>query len=345
VAGYVEYRRRGSSPATLAVLHKFVPNQGTAWQYTLDQLSGYFERAAALSRDSRPAPPPEAPLLGNGATEDRHDGWHELLGGYLETARLLGRRTGELHLALTGNADDAGFTPEPFSKLYQRSIYQSMRNMTGKVSLRLVRDRNRLPQEARELADRVGELREELLKRFRAILDPSIGGMRIRCHGDLHLGQLLFTGKDFVVIDFEGDTSRTIEDRRVKRSLLRDVAVMVRSFDYAARSVLLGLASSRGRSPGVIRPEDRPSLEPWADAWVNRVAREFVAAYVGMVEPAGLLAPTQGARRTMLELFLLEKAIQEVESELVSRPTWAEIPLRGILRMMGADRSPSAVEL
>src|SRR5262249_11137008 len=261
VAGYVDLRRRGSPPATLAVLHKFVPNQGTAWQYTLDQLSGYFERAAALSRDSRPAPPPEAPLLGNGEAAAGHGEWQELLGGYLETARLLGRRTAELPLALAGNAADPAFTPEPFSKLYQRSIYQSMRNMTGRVCQRLARDRHRLPPETRELGDRVVGSRDEILKRFRTILDPSIGGMRIRCDGDLHLGQLLFTGKDFVIIDFEGEGFRTIEDRRVKRAPLRDVAGMVRSLDYAARSVLLGLASSRGRSPGVIRPEDRPALE------------------------------------------------------------------------------------
>src|SRR5262249_19652274 len=186
----------------------------TAWQYTLDHLSGYFERAAALSRDSRPIPPPAAPLLGNGDAATGHGEWQELLGGDPGTAPPLRPRAAPVHPAPGRNAADPAFTPEPFSKLYQRSIYQSMRNMIGKVCQRLARDRHRLQPETRELADRVIGSRDEILKRFRTMLDPSIGGMRIRCHGDLHLGQLLFTGKDFVIIDFEGEGFRTIEDRR-----------------------------------------------------------------------------------------------------------------------------------
>src|SRR5204863_4383295 len=139
---------------------------------------------AALSRENRPVPPREAPLVGGNGDGHGHDEWQELLGGYLETARLLGQRTAELHLALAGNTADPTFAPEPFGKLYQRSLYQSMRNQTGKVALRLARDRALLPESARELADRVIGLRDEILKRFRAILDPSIGGTRIRCHGD-----------------------------------------------------------------------------------------------------------------------------------------------------------------
>jgi maltose alpha-D-glucosyltransferase/alpha-amylase len=338
VAGYIEYRRRGATPATLAVLHEFVPNQGTAWQYTLDHLSGYFERVAALSREERPVPPPDLPLTGDGEPGNAHDRWRDLLGGFPETARQLGRRTAELHLALAANTANPAFTPEPFDKLYQRSIYQTMRNRTGKVCNRLARERMQLPPEVRELADRVVGLRDELMRRFRAALDPVIGGMRFRVHGDFHLGQLLFTGKDFVVIDFEGEADRTIEDRRLKRSPLRDVAGMIRSFDYAARSVLLGLASRRGSAPGVIRPEDRPTLEPWADAWVNRVAREYVGAYLAAAEPGGWLPPTPAARRTMIELFAIEKAIHEVENELTTRLSWIEIPLHAVIRMAGPPK-------
>ena len=342
VAGFVEYRRRGATPATLAVLHEFVPNQGTAWQYTLDHLSGYFERVAALSREQRPVPPPNLPLTGNG--DHGPDEWTDLLGGYLETARQLGRRTAELHLALAGNRGNPAFTPEPFDKLFQRSTYQTMRNQAGKVAYHLARELPRLPAEVRDLAERVIGLRDELMRRFRAALDPAIGGLRFRVHGDFHLGQLLYTGKDFVVIDFEGEAQRTIEDRRLKRSPLRDVAGMIRSFDYAARSVMLGLASRRGSAPGVIRPEDRPTLEPWADAWVNRVAREYVAAYLAAAEPGGFLPEGPEARRTMLELFTLEKAVREVENELATRPAWVEIPLRAIVRLCDRFRRTSEPE-
>src|SRR5262249_35683637 len=150
----------------------------------------------------------------------------------------------------------------------------------------------RLPANARDLAERVAGSRDGLLRLFRGVLDRGIAGQRIRCHGDYHLGEALYTGSDFVIIDFEGDPARTIGERGAKRSPLRDVACMVRSFDYVAGSALLGLATSRGRSPGWIRPEDRAALAPWADAWVNRMAREFVGAYDEAAVPDGLLPAT-----------------------------------------------------
>lgn len=338
VLGYVEYRTRGKEPSTLAVLHRFIPNQGTAWQYTLGQLSSYFEHVAAMSREQPPPTPAEVPLLGY-IEANNVEHWEELAGGYLATARVLARRTADLHLALAAEPGEPAFAPEPFGKLYQRSIYQSMRNLTGKVCQRLVRERGRLPASGRKLADRLVELQEHVLNRFRDALDPELGGMRIRCHGDFHLGQLLHTGKDFVVIDFEGEPGRAIGERRLKRSPLRDVASMIRSFDFAAQSVRLGLVSTRGRSQGVIRAEDQPTLSRWASAWSNRVSREYVTAYVEAVSPSGLLPTTDASRRTLLELFVLEKSLREIDSELTDRPQWVEIPLRGAMRMIGCDPS------
>ncbi len=342
VVGYVEYRTRGADPATLAVLHRYVPNQGTAWQYTLDQLSSYFEKVAAMSREQPPTPPAELPLLG-GSEENHVEHWEEIAGTYLTTARLLAKRTADLHLALSSDPSDPAFAPEPFGKLYQRSIYQSMRNLTGKVCQRLARERQRIPEQSRPIADKIVSLQDTILQRFRDVLDPDLGGHRIRNHGDFHLGQLLHTGKDFVVIDFEGEPGRPLGERQLKRSPLRDVASMVRSFDYAAQSVRLGLVSSRGRSQGMIRDEDQRILARWASAWFNRVAREYVTAYVEAMNHHEVLPDTENGRRTLLELFLLEKALREVENELTERPQWLEIPLRGVLRMIGCD--PSAPEL
>jgi maltose alpha-D-glucosyltransferase/alpha-amylase len=284
-------------------------------------------------------------LLGEVEEGGESNGSLELLGSSLETARLLGQRTGELHLALSANRTDPVFTPEPFSKLYQRSVYQTMRNQIGRVSQRLVRERAQLPPSVQELADAVVRDRDAILKRFRGLLDVEAGGVRIRTHGDFHLGQLLFTGKDFIVIDFEGEAAKPLEERRVKRSPLRDVASMVRSFDFVAMSVLLGFASNRGHSPGVIRPEDRQLLEPWADAWVNRVSRAFVSEYVRTVEGANLLPPSMADRKLMLELFALEKALHETENELAGRPAWAELPLRGVLKLLSLDLPGTRIEL
>ncbi len=257
VAGFIEYRRRGAEPITLGVLHRYVANQGTAWQFTLDQLSQYFERVAALPRDSSP---PSLPSFLHAAPEQTDPGGlplRELVGGYLDSAALLGRRTAELHCALASGTRDPAFAPEPFGRLYQRSLYQSLRNLTGRLCARLSRMRDAIPEAARPLAERIVADQDLLLQRFRAVLDPAFLGHRIRCHGDCHLGQLLFTGKDFVIADFEGDSARPLGERRVKRSPLLDVASMVRSLDYAVQSVLLGITDERGRPPGVIRPEDR----------------------------------------------------------------------------------------
>ncbi len=262
VIGLIEYRRRGAGPITLGVLHGYVANQGTAWQFTLDQLSQYFERVAALPREedqqSQSANPHEAA---------KSDGMHELpmrelIGGYVDSAALLGHRTAELHRALASTRTSPDFEPQPFGRLYQRSLYQSMRNLTGRLCSRLSRNNVLIGESARPLAERIVADQDLLLHRFRAVLDPTLGGQRIRCHGDYHLGQLLFTGKDFIISDFAGDDSRTIGERRVKRSPLVDVACMVRSLDYVVQSVLLGIADARGRPPGVIRPEDRARSSP-----------------------------------------------------------------------------------
>ncbi|MGC8642108.1 MAG: maltose alpha-D-glucosyltransferase [Isosphaeraceae bacterium] len=336
VLGYIEYRRRGVGPITLGVLHHYVPNQGTAWQHTLDQLSHYFERMAALSVDQIPAAVP---------LNAQADPWRELIGGYLDTARLLGLRTAELHRTLAANTTDPDFAPEPFGKLYQRSLYQAMRNLTGRLCERMTQHGEDIPQAARPLAEQLLASQETILQRFRLILDPAFAGKRIRCHGDYHLGQLLFTGKDFVIIDFEGETARPIGERRTKRSPLRDVASMIRSIDYAVQSVLLGMTDVRGRPPGMIRPEDRPALESWAQCWYEHAAREFTSAYFEAIQPAGLLPRSLTACHSLLEFFLLEKALLEIDAELTDRPEWMLIPLRGTIRLLGHDPADPALRV
>ncbi len=200
-----------------------------------------------------------------------------------------------------------------------------------------MRERHALPDLARDLAGRLLARHDEMLERFKAVLDRSMDGYHIRCHGNFHLVQLLYTGNNFVVIDFAGEVSKALEERRLKRSPLRDVATMVRSLKYVASSALFGLAHAHphGRPPGVIREEDRQVLEPWTVAWATRAAREFVTEYVSHIETAGLLPTTEDGRRTLLDALLLEKALQEIDSDLTYRPEWVVIPLRGALRLLG----------
>jgi maltose alpha-D-glucosyltransferase / alpha-amylase len=339
VVGFIEYRRRGSEPVTLGVLHRYVANHGTAWQVSLDQLSQYFERVAALSRDHRPGGPAPASRGGPGEGDSQAGPGRELIGEYLDTARLLGLQTAELHRALAANRADPAFAPEPFNKHYQRALYQSQRNLTGRLCNRLARERQALPEQARPLADVVIDHQDDILQRFRVVLDPSLGGQRIRCHGDYHLGQLLFTGRDFVLVDFEGDTARTIGERRVKRSPLSDVAAMVRSLDYAVQSVLLGMADVRGTPPGMIRPADRPALEPWAFFWFTHVTYEFLSTYLHEIRTSELLPKTDSACQELFELALLEQALLDIDAELTNRPDWVLIPLRAAMRLLGHEQA------
>jgi maltose alpha-D-glucosyltransferase/alpha-amylase len=330
VLGSIVYRRRNAEPTTLAVLHQYVDNQGDAWQLTLDELSSYFDRVLALRQEVPPHAGADLPLLGPGPPEGPDDVLAGLIGPYLETARLLGRRTAELHTALASDRSDLAFAPEPTTRLYQRSLYQSMRNLTGQVCFQLARQLDALPEPARPLAQRVLDAQEGLLRRFRSVLDRPTEGARIRTHGDYHLGKLLNTGNDFVATDFEGNPARSVSERRLKRQPFRDVANMVRSLHYAAYSALHGLATGRGRSPGMIRAEDRAFLEPWARAWYVRSAREFVIHYLEHLAPADLLPATPEARRSLLELFVLEKALEELGAELAHQPGLALLPLLGL---------------
>jgi maltose alpha-D-glucosyltransferase/alpha-amylase len=346
VAGFIEFRRRGA-PVTLAVLHQYVPSQGTAWQFTLDQLSSFFERAAALTKDRAPVPSASSAFAmagGSDETASPLDWWRELSGAYLATASVLGRRTAELHHALSADHNDPAFAPEPFSRLYQRSLYQSIRTRIGQLCVRLNRERSKLPEAAKPFANQLIERQETVVRFARVLFDKPIAAYRIRCHGDYHLGQLLHTGNDFVIIDFEGDTSQTINERRVKRSPLRDVAGMIRSFDLAAQSVLFGLTDGpqSGRPLGHIRPEDRNLLEPWADAWSHQVARAFLDTYLKHLEPAGILPSDPDVVRPMMTYFLLEKMLHEIDAELTYRPDWTVFSLRAALRLLDEEIEPMA---
>ncbi len=256
VAGAIEFRREKAEPMTLAILQGFVPNHGDTWRYTLDSLSRYFERMLGKRQEMPVAPLPSETAL-QLAAEPPPPHVTELIGSYMQSAQLLGVRTAELHLALASHGDEPDFASEPFSTLYQRSIYQSIRSLAG-YNLQLLRKGlHRLAPGAREQAQRILDREPDIASRLAGLLSSKIDALRIRIHGDYHLGQVLFTGKDFVIIDFEGEPARSLSARRLKRSALVDVAGMLRSLDYAASAVLLGHAEA-----GPIRPEDREARSP-----------------------------------------------------------------------------------
>jgi len=329
LAGAFEIRRGRSEPATLGILQGWVTNEGDAWRYTLDCLGRYFEDVLSRRPETQQAALPQqtAVELTEGEIPEIAQ---EALGSYASSAHLLGQRTGELHLALASGVKDPSFAPEPFTALYRRSLYQSMRTLVDQSLTLLAKRLETIPEELRADGEKVLKLEHEIHDRFRRALETRFTAMRIRCHGDYHLGQVLYTGKDFVITDFEGEPSRPITERRLKRSPLRDVAGMLRSFNYAA--------VSRLKRDGV-RPEDEAQLKPWVKFWNFWVAVIYLKGYLGATGQAAFLPRSRADLEVMLNLHLLEKVIYELSYDLNNRPDWVGVPIEGILEFLKAGEA------
>ncbi|HKB33151.1 MAG TPA: maltose alpha-D-glucosyltransferase [Candidatus Dormibacteraeota bacterium] len=321
LAGSLEYRRETGEPVSLAVLQGYVPNQGDAWQYTTNTLSHFFQGPELLESE----PPAFARNLVQAAAGELPEAAARTIGAYLESARLLGRRTAELHTALASDPTDPAFAPERITPQDQRSIYQSLSGLSMRSTELLRSQLNKLPQDAREEAKQVLELEPRIASILKSFLSRRLTSTRIRVHGDYHLGQVLYTGHDFVIIDFEGEPTRTLYERRLKRLALRDVAGMLRSFDYASQAAL--------RSDQ-IAPAALPALRNWGRFWVQCVSAAFLKSYLATAGPASFVPHAADDLELQLNTMLLEKALYELRYELNMRPEWVRIPLRGILEVV-----------
>jgi maltose alpha-D-glucosyltransferase/alpha-amylase len=313
---HVELEQDGGS-STLWVSESFLQNEGDAWQLAIDHAQRFYE--AVLSQQQN-LPPSSRGLFDDRAEES--DGI--VATDFVPLARLLGRRTAELHAALYAAFPSGELAPKPFTSLSSRAFYQSVRNLMARAfdALKLAT----LPEPSLSLAQALFERRGELRRIIDRALTSPLGGERMRVHGDYHLGQVLYTGSDFHIIDFEGEPARTPRERRRLRSPLADVAGMLRSFHYAAFGVLtMPLPGAQ------TRPEDRERLEPWARHFYDMAARAFFSSYLRESHQPGLLPADGQQLRVLLEMQLVEKAIYELLYELDNRPTWAELPLRGLL--------------
>ena len=329
VAGTIEYRTKRGESAAVGLLHKYVPNEGDAWRHTLDALSQYFDRVVTKSFNELFGPLPAMTFVELLQSNTVPSFASELVGPFLENVKLLGQRTAELHIALASDYDNPDFAPEPFSLLYQRSLYQSMRNHSGQMLQLLRRNLKALRGPVLDEALKVLDRQSEIMNLFRSVLLRKISAKRTRNHGDFHLGQVLYTGKDYVIIDFEGEPARPLTERRIKRTPIRDVAGMLRSFHYAAYTSLFGHLGS-----SMVRPEDLAALEPWARLWNEWIGSTFLKSYLDHAMPAGFLPAAREELNILLNIYLLEKALYELGYELNNRPDWLRIPLIGILQLL-----------
>ena len=328
VAGWLEYESRNRDPVSVGILLQFVPNEGDAWSYTLDGLSRFFERVVTI---------PDVPdaqasstrnlleLAGQSPPEDSS----EYFDTFLDEAWLLGTRTAEMHLTLVSDRSNPDFVPESFTSFSQRSIYQSMRTSMRQTMQVLRRTRSRLPESVQAMADAALDGESSIERRFRAMIERRIEGVRTRTHGDYHLGQVLFTGKDFMIIDFEGEPARSIGERRLKRPPVRDVAGMLRSFHYAANAAML-----TQQLGGLIREEDMEHLEPWVRYWYVWVASSYLKGYLETASGSDVVPANPEDLHLLLDAHMLEKAIYELLYEVNNRPDWVAIPLQGILDLV-----------
>jgi maltose alpha-D-glucosyltransferase / alpha-amylase len=330
VLGSIEYRPTRGPERTVAVIQEYVENEGDAWDLTLDAVTEYFERAATIA-DSPTMVDASTRALLQHAGEEADERAREFVGHYVEEARLLGQRTGDMHLVLAG-AGAGDFAVEPFTMFYQRSLYQSMRNLSGRVLQQLSTRVGSMEGALEGAAREVLALEPAIMRRFRALVDHKVNGGRIRVHGDYHLGQVLFTGNDFFITDFEGEPIRPLSERRLKRSPLRDVAGMLRSFHYAAYAAL-----HDQEEHGHVRDTERAAMEWWARCWYAFVSGAFLNGYLSIMDGSPVLPRDREELIRLLDVYLLEKAIYELGYELGNRPAWAMIPLRGLLQLLDGE--------
>jgi maltose alpha-D-glucosyltransferase/alpha-amylase len=328
--GALEFHRGpDEEPITLSVLHEFIPNSNLGWKHALDHIGRFFEQALTEreQRGDLTGLIPAGSLL-ELASNEMSPAVEELVGGYLQAAELLGQRTAEMHRALVDCQDDPGFTPEPFSQLYQRSMYQSVRKQILQTMDLLRQQRKHLPETSHATADHVLARQKSLLDGVKAITGRKLDALRIRCHGDYHLGQVLYTGKDYVILDFEGEPTRSLAERRLKRSPMLDVAGMIRSYHYCSR---VGQANVVKRGLG--NPEDAPALSAAAQLWYLAVSGTFLRSYLESGTKSSFLPAATDDIQRLLQVYLLEKACYELRYELNNRPDWVEVPMQGILEL------------
>jgi maltose alpha-D-glucosyltransferase/alpha-amylase len=323
LVGDIQYARTGEAPASVMMLQRYVWNQGNAWKVTTDDLGRFFERALTLPQPTHPREAVQR-WLTTDADEPPME-VQQTIGVYLAVAQVIGRRTGELHAELAAGADEA-FAPEPISHADLQRMAGEMRDHARAQLQLLERSLPGLDDAKHSLAGRVLAQRGAFEAQFDSLAQLAEGGVRMRSHGDYHLGQVLVTEGDVVILDFEGEPARPIAERRAKVSPLRDVAGMMRSFGYAAY-VGLGVATAT-------RPEDVDRLTPWASFWERWVSLAFLRAYGHAVRGSGILPADGDSAGKLLHAFMLDKALYELGYELNNRPDWVHVPLAGLLQLV-----------
>jgi maltose alpha-D-glucosyltransferase/alpha-amylase len=284
---------------SLAVAQAFVRNQGDAWSWTLDQFNRAMEDLS--TREDGP--------------EQRED----KLADYTAVASAIGRRLGEMHAVLARASDDPAFAPEPATERDVEAWLDRITALLDAAMTALKHHADWPDEEAKARAQQLSSQHQALMKALRTLAQTGLGAPKIRIHGDFHLGQVLVASGDVFIIDFEGEPGQPLEARRAKSSPLRDVAGLMRSFDYAAAAAL----DPNNITAARLSPEDREEL-------LKQLRSSAQKAFLGAYFPAS----GQERNNKLLDFFLVEKAAYELGYEAANRPAWLPIPLNGLSRLV-----------
>jgi maltose alpha-D-glucosyltransferase/alpha-amylase len=307
--GAVEYTPNEGDPTTLAIAFAFVQNQGDTWNAMVEALDrGLEDLMLAQGKESE---------------ESDRDQLQELYVFPLDLAGRLGERTAELHQAFAVKTSDPAFAAEPIKAADIKRWTEAVRKEAEQIFTDLRSSRASLPEEAQQQVDKLLAARKVVTAQLKAIAKTFPSGIKTRIHGDYHLGQVLISKDDVIIIDFEGEPRRSLAERREKSSPLRDVAGMLRSFDYAASAALERLSARKGQLP--------EQAVIMATAWRDRAAKDFLEAYCRTAPVIFGPSPTAAS---LLSLFLLQKAFYEIGYERANRPAWLPIPLLGVLDLL-----------
>jgi maltose alpha-D-glucosyltransferase/alpha-amylase len=299
----------GEDRSAVAVVTRFVENQGDAWTVISGQLDRFVE---------------EQRLLAEEETADEQS-------PYSHRFRQIGRRTADLHLALASRGDIPAFAPEPVGQEDISAWLDSLQGHAERTLSELEKCRSELKAEDVAILDRLISRKEQTIEKIASVLPTSIQASKIRHHGDLHLGQMLIVKDDILIIDFEGEPQRPLDERRTKRPTARDVAGVIRSIDYAATAALMRAAAIGG--------EGQEKVVRALDIWRERSTAAFIVGYRETMTDPRLWPAEPEIADAMLDFFLLEKGFYEIDYELANRPDWLHVPLAGVWRILSKSES------
>ncbi len=296
-AGSFTWHQPGQEDVTLGMMQRMVPNDKDSWAMTGDYLNDFLYAV------------PNRVFM---VKED-----------VFEKVALLGQRTAEMHLALYSKTEDAAFQSEPFTDEYRTFLAGRFTDLLERRYDLLVNNYGHLDEQAQRLAWVFMEAKEMIDDFVADFKTRQLGSCRTRIHGDYHLGQVLATQNDYVIIDFEGEPESTIAERKIKHSPLKDVAGMIRSYHYAVSAKLFNSTETEGIDPD--------KLQIVSDRWYKLIRDTYLDAYLGTFGSPHPMFYDNSEINYLLLIYLLEKAVYELGYEISYRPSWVKIPLKGIV--------------